>query len=696
MQLTERISRAWQAFQGRSLTTGCQVGVPTGFERYNGRAGDYIRFAEEGYQLNAVVFACFWRIMQGCSIIPLKLALDGKAFEDDKIPEHLKPLVKLSHRPNPQTGYRSFVQTWVLHVGLGGNGYGEIIGAGTEKVGSRVRTLSNPELWLIRPSQMRLNRKGIHAREPQSYTDTARQLNFQPEQIIHWRLPNPSDNLLGLPLLEAAAVLIDSSNYAFEWNASLFKNSAVPAGILFLKELAGLTDKERDKIIRDFKRDFAGVKNAGQTYVTAAETADYKQLGQSAKDLDWSSGQASLMRFICAVMGVPSKLLNDPEAGTYANYEAARSSFFLETIVPWMEFFADELTHKLLPAYGEGLSFILDTKRVNELILDVAGIRKSLKDAEGYMTPDDQRAQDPAELQPLGGDAGKLRPQPMTLAEAVRGGVQKSEGRDLPRLERRSEILPYVATGSLYQTLQERKDAGDDFDKRRGKWEGKYERTIRGYFDWQLEEVLKADWETNSPHRILDSVGSLDQFIARFETLSLELTVDFGQAALDELKLKGFNFDIDRPGLKGRIASDLADRSKLIDRTSANRIRDVLEQAAAEGAQEQARRIRELYSDFSHARANTIARTETGRAGTQASLEGYKQSGVVKFKEWLSARDDNVRESHETADGQVVPLDGFFSVGGKQTAGPGLSGDPGEDIDCRCRVAPLREASQAI
>lgn len=78
-----------------------------------------------------------------------------------------------------------------------------------------------------------------------------------------------------------------------------------------------------------------------------------------------------------------------------------------------------------------------------------------------------------------------------------------------------------------------------------------------------------------------------------------------------------------------------------------------------------------------------------------ATEESWRQSGEVEAKEYLTAHDDHVRETHREADGQVVPLDGLFEVGGLTTDVPGNTGDPQEDINCRCTmVAVLRQRSR--
>ena len=65
-----------------------------------------------------------------------------------------------------------------------------------------------------------------------------------------------------------------------------------------------------------------------------------------------------------------------------------------------------------------------------------------------------------------------------------------------------------------------------------------------------------------------------------------------------------------------------------------------------------------------------------------------KEAGF-EWKEWLTARDEKVREAHWAADGQIVRINEPFEVGGEALMWPGdLNGSPGNIINCRCTVNP--------
>ena len=62
-------------------------------------------------------------------------------------------------------------------------------------------------------------------------------------------------------------------------------------------------------------------------------------------------------------------------------------------------------------------------------------------------------------------------------------------------------------------------------------------------------------------------------------------------------------------------------------------------------------------------------------------------SSVYTYHTWLSERDDRVRPTHITADGQRVPVDEPFLVGGYRMMYPtdnSLGAGPEEIVNCRC------------
>jgi SPP1 gp7 family putative phage head morphogenesis protein len=92
-------------------------------------------------------------------------------------------------------------------------------------------------------------------------------------------------------------------------------------------------------------------------------------------------------------------------------------------------------------------------------------------------------------------------------------------------------------------------------------------------------------------------------------------------------------------------------------------------------------------------RARTIARTEVIRASNMARLDGWKQSGIVKRKEWLTAFDDRTCPSCVDLDGQTISIEKQFkgSVGEEEV----FMQMPPAHPNCRCTAVPIIEQTKA-
>lgn len=97
---------------------------------------------------------------------------------------------------------------------------------------------------------------------------------------------------------------------------------------------------------------------------------------------------------------------------------------------------------------------------------------------------------------------------------------------------------------------------------------------------------------------------------------------------------------------------------------------------------ELANNLEDAYT-FSDTRAKMVARTEVGNADSAGAMSGYKASGLVTGKLWLTAEDDAVSdECSLNADAGAIPLDESFPSGDMQ---------PLAHPNCRCAILPVLE-----
>lgn len=117
-----------------------------------------------------------------------------------------------------------------------------------------------------------------------------------------------------------------------------------------------------------------------------------------------------------------------------------------------------------------------------------------------------------------------------------------------------------------------------------------------------------------------------------------------------------------------------------------------------ENVTELSNRVRDVFDQADHVRAERIARTEVHGAvqGAQLAYAGGLTDMPGVRKEWLATPDARTREAHRHANGQTQPLAEPFLVGGEPLMFPGdPTGTPDEVINCRCSMLMLPPPQEA-
>lgn len=135
--------------------------------------------------------------------------------------------------------------------------------------------------------------------------------------------------------------------------------------------------------------------------------------------------------------------------------------------------------------------------------------------------------------------------------------------------------------------------------------------------------------------------------------------------------------------------------SKQVTETTEKRVKELLTQAFEEGtgSYDLADLLHED-SAFSYSRAEAIARTEVISACNYADNTIYQIDDSIIGKKWSATADERTRLNHAYADGQIVPKDKPFIVGGYEMMYPGdsaLGAPAGEVINCRCTTMAVFE-----
>lgn len=167
-----------------------------------------------------------------------------------------------------------------------------------------------------------------------------------------------------------------------------------------------------------------------------------------------------------------------------------------------------------------------------------------------------------------------------------------------------------------------------------------------------------------------------------FTPLLMDQVVLAGQEAY---RLIGKKDDVYLPDkLRAKIAENVTKFTQSMLDTDRDTLVKILTDGLASGQSvpEIRTAIQADFDNITKSQAQRITRTEVLRASNQASLDAYKQSGVVEGKQWLTAGADDECADYE---GDIVALDDNFY--GYDTEFQ--DGDPPLHPNCRCVILPV-------
>lgn len=640
----------------KSRTFNLIVQTALGLPRWS--ETNYNAFVKEGYQGNPYVFACIREIAMACSGIPW-LVYKEKRGKYTQV-ERNDPLQKLLTRPNPWQGWGSFMETSVTYQYLHGNCYVEAVSAN-----NRVPK----ELYSLRPDRIKIvPGDSVNPIKAYNYTIGGSEIPFTPEEILHIKFINPLDDWYGMPPLLAGAKSVDTDNQGRTWNMSLLSNSARPPGVLEIEE--NVRPENRTQLREEFEEQYAGAKRAGRPLLLEGG-AKWKNTGLSPTDMDWVAGSAKTAREISTVLNVPPELIGDSANRTYSNYKEARLAFYTETVLPYMDFWKDELNNWLSPKFGKEYYVAYDKNNIEALHEErqVVWDRAYRGFTTGLLTQNEARQ--------------------LVGHNSVRGG----DTFFMPM-----NIIPsmaYEEKSFNINTENQKTNYWKYIDRSRQGWIKKIRELAGKLFIEEKENVLE---HIQRGGKTPEDVIKKEDWLKFYETLYLTIGEEYAKRTLEnfnqpKMLVKQAEEEWGSDYILRWLKHEAGKKIKHITETTLDSIREILTRGEKEGwgIAEYVKEIDNLYLEniIPH-RSEVIARTEVISASNMGSYAGAHSLGYPMEKTWISTRDARTRDDHTEADGQTVDIDEPFEVGGEQLIFPGdtsLGASAENTIHCRCTLS---------
>lgn len=628
--------------------------------------------------------------------------VSGKLFrvkangDKDEVTDH--PFLEFMARPNPLPQMtRSAL--WKLH-----ETYLMIKGEG-QAIIERDAAGYPAELWPIPPHWV----VDIPRLDYPYFTIRSRdglQMAVPVEDMFIVRQLDPLDPYgRGLGDAEPVADEIETDEYMAKWAKKFFFNDATPP---VLMSAPGITKDEYDRFTAAWNDRHRGVGNSHKMGIIPRDVTVNK-LVDSQREMDFTESRKDLRDAVNAHFGVPPEILGIVENSNRATATQAKIIYAENVLTPRLLARQDAINTQLLPYWGEDLLWeyddIVPEDTEFRLQMSNAGLSGSAllvdewREQNGFdplpkgagqvlfvpyasmptkpeelltetvrendvLTPDSAFFTDPVS----GVKGGSRRKAQLARRERARllAVQERAARRSMERFftAQTDEIMAAMGTGhkddreDFWQRIQSGQGLTFDIEVARRLAKEALEQLI----DWKAQDealsaVLNPVWE----EAFNAGARSIEQFFGIKAIQAPRLTDYLRQYGLE--RVKGINATT-----RDKLASSLADGLE-----------------AGESTAQLVLRVQEYMPKVQAERAAAIALSESHTSLQAGSFEQMRFGGV-RTKTWVTAGDEDVRDSHRNIHPKTIPINERFSNGLMYPGDP--SGAPSEIIRCRCDLLP--------
>lgn len=580
---------------------------------------------------------------------------------------------------------------------------------------------------------------------------------LRPDEAVRFKFaPDIHDPMNGVGPAIPAQVAMDTRLAATLYNKFALENGGSLGGILQFEDDQPLDDHQTAEVRRRFNERQWGLTNVERVAVISGRFK-WIETGKSAKDMQWGAALGATREDIASAFGIPLLFLGvaDHAALSRATVQVEKALLYENQVLHVAGRFADVFT-TIVRRFDTELFCKWDFSKIAALKDDEGARLERMRVllAAGYPLNEVNRVLELGMPEMPWGDGGFVQAGLVPAGEVVAStlDVETAEAGPAPRTDSVQiaaalDVVKSVAAGQLprdaaagiletllglshEQAEQVLGSAGTTTavlapepaqravpDVRTRLWRS-YVRAVQPYEDAilgayrrgmaRLRAVVLAALDDTRSH-VRSGAGDVTaafepEVLARIMGPAIRRAYTAGtERAVDELVDIGLASDAVAEAERGRLPK-LADsywdaRSGRIIRVG-DRIRAEVHDAvlsgyeAGENLSDIKDRVRDVFNgNMTEKRARQIARTEAHTATSNGRFGLLQRQGIEEH-EWLSARDEHVRESHLRVDGDRVEVGTEFSNGLKFPGDPG--GEAGEVINCRCTTLPVARDLEAF
>ena len=456
--------------------------------------------------------------------------------------------------------------------------------------------------------------------------------DFDPEEIAHFKHPNPGNPFWGKGPLEAvglAATLYHDFNI---YESALMQNDAVPGIVLTARE--GITESQRKRAEKRFNQKQAGKRNVGRVFIHSGELKA-ERIGLTQKEMSFGEGRDKTRREITGVFGVPEALLTSQDANRAVSHDAA--TFHARyAIKPRCILIEDQLNRDIIPLYdGDSTIFVAfdnpvpadkeyDLRRA-QIMVDTDGI---------FRINEARKAAGEDALDEFGDDLIEIA-EPPAPEPIVMPDEEPPPGEEEPEADTEDEAEGGKAS------------PGETIEKLLIKTP-RLEQVLRDLFTEQKAAILHTMGIKGFVGKdyVFEPWFDLDEWTRRFQKdagpyIAAGLAAGMKRGA-QRINVPVATFDIYRPETQSFIQDYTYRFSFAVNMETQKQLRNAFEIGTREGwtTNQMADEVGRQLGFAERYRSIRIARTETARSIEAGQVQAWKDSGVVEGYFWITTSGD--------------------------------------------------------
>jgi HK97 family phage portal protein len=703
MGFLDRARAALHAFtqQEKTAQNAWSLAFSTGFDNWLMNFGGGLT---KPFAQHPTIYAAVSAISQGISAMPIEMFPDS----DEKREKPLKKSMvgELLTNPGLDMDGQQFMEGTIDFMELDGEAFWFMDGLARRAPGGP-QFPTTLELW--EPKQVKAVVKDQRVTAWQ-YQNGADVFTTTPDRVIQFKHFNPYDPIRGLAPLNAAMLPAQGGYKALSYQDAFFENSAVMGGLITPKQGAIIQPEAMRRLLDEIEARHQGSHKRGRLGGITAPI-DYQELGMSQKEMDFPGWLDASSAYILMVFKVPPSVAGLQKDANYnASVQQAKQFWFNH--LPLAHYIERRIKQRLCKAFGIAETPYFKTESIKAMTEDQESLTNqarnlwnmgvSFKDINdrlelGFPADDiaadtrwvtfslvnaDEQAMAPAREETGGPDRAPAEgDKPAQPGDESTNADDPTQGKAAFQTPQGRELFRAMNWRTLINKVRDE--------------EMIYEKRLRDHFYALKTEVLgklrgrksvKAPADFSIDFIMFDDEKAAADIERKTEPLYKSSLKKGAESIIEELRLT-LDFDFLAPEAQKFLHEKMFEIADLVDEPVAKALRDSLEEGVrlGESVEKIAERVEEVFA-VERTRARRIARTEVAESFNGGRFATMKEAGIEKI-EWLSARDNRVRDSHVEVDGEIIVLGDRFSNGLLYPLDP--AGPAEEIVNCRCVSLPV-------